>query len=222
MKKIYVFVLMMACVVSSMYAAGNRRGNSYRGSGGSYTHSVGGVVGNMFGASYKGFVFGVDGLALQADLAVKLQLSPTKDDIKIEDMEFKDSYNWSNYSFELNPNIVYQKEICPAGSSTFALYGGGGVSLGLIKSLNLASLGFGESNPVLGKFGLNGVIGVEFIWSHFVLSLDARPGYGLAFGSNKYEYRGGWFGEEVLEVEAKKNLCHFFDFGAAISLRYCF
>lgn len=220
MKKIYVFVLMMACVVSSMYAAGNRRGNSYRGSGGSYTHSVGGVVGNMFGASYKGFIFGVDGLALQADLAVKLQLSPTKYDIKIEDMEIKDSYNWSNYSFELNPNIVYQKELGSAGRSTFALYGGGGVSIGMMKSLKILS--FGESNPVLGKFGMNGVIGLEFIWSHFVLSLDARPGYGMAFGSNKYEFRGGIIGEEIIEVEAKKNLSHFFDFGATIGLRYCF
>ena len=99
MKKVFLFVLMFLCMAGSMDAAGyrgNNRGRSYghsrssfsrshRGGGrttggGSYTHRIGGMVGNMFGASYKGFIFGVDGLALQADLAVKLQLSPTKDE----------------------------------------------------------------------------------------------------------------------------------------------
>ena len=221
MKKISVFVLMMACVVSSMDAAGYRSRNRYRGSGDSYTHSVGGVVGNMFGASYKGFIFGVDGLALQADLAVKLQRSPAKADVKLSNIELHYSYYWSNYTFELNPNIVYQKELCSAGRSTFAMYGGGGVSLGMMKSLNLSSLGLGTSNPLYGKFGMNGIVGMEFIWSHFVLSLDARPGYGLAF-SSKYEYHGGLFGESVYKFDAKKNLSHFFDFGATIGLRYCF
>ena len=192
----------------------------------------------MFGVSYKGFIFGVEGLALQADLAAKLQLSPTKDDIKLKNVlteevaveeiqvadtyqELHDTYNWSNFTFELNPNIVYQKEIDTAGRSTFAIFGGGGVSLGLVKSLNLASFGFGESNPLLGKFGVNGIVGMEFIWSRFVLSLDARPGYGLAF-SSKYEYRGGLVGEEVFEVDADRNLRHFFDFGASIGFHYCF
>ena len=242
MKKVFLFVLMFLCMAGSMDAAGyrgNNRGRSYSHSrssfsrshrsggratgGGSYTHRIGGMVGNMFGASYKGFIFGVDGLALQADLAVKLQLSPTKDDIKLKNVltELHDTYNWSNFTFELNPNIVYQKEIDTAGRSTFAIFGGGGVSLGLIKSLNLASFGFGESNPLLGKFGVNGIVGVEFIWSRFVLSLDARPGYGLAF-SSKYEYRSGLVGEDVFEVDADRNLRHFFDFGASIGFHYCF
>ena len=257
MKKVFLFVLMFLCMAGSMEAAGyrgNNRGRSYSHSrssfsrshrgggratgGGSYTHRIGGLVGNMFGVSYKGFIFGVEGLALQADLAAKLQLSPTKDDIKLKNVlteevaveeiqvadtyqELHDTYNWSNFTFELNPNIVYQKEIDTAGRSTFAIFGGGGVSLGLIKSLNLASFGFGESNPLLGKFGVNGIVGVEFIWSRFVLSLDARPGYGLAF-SSKYEYRGGLVGEDVFEVDADRNLRHFFDFGASIGFHYCF
>ena len=257
MKKVFFFVLMFLCIAGSMDAAGyrgNNRGRSHsstrssfskshrgggRGAGGgSYTHRIGGMMGNMFGASYKGFIFGIDGLALQTDLAVKLQASPAKYDIKLKEpltgevemdgtqvavsyQEIHDSYNWSNFTFDLNPNIVYQKEIDTAGRSTFAIFGGGGVSLGLVKSLNLASLGFGESNPMLGKFGLNGIVGMEFIWSHFVLSLDARPGYGLAF-SNKYEYRGGLFGEDVYELKTERCLSHFFDFGASIGFHYCF
>lgn len=232
MKKVFFFVLMFLCVAGSMDAAGyrsNRRGRSHSsysrshtGGGDSYTHSVGGMVGNMFGASYKGFIFGVDGLALQADLAIKLQLSPTKDDIKLSmGPEIKDSYNWSNFTVELNPNIVYQKELGSAGSSTFAMFGGGGVSLGLMKSLNYASFGVGDSNPILGKCGVNGIMGMEFIWSHFVLSLDIRPGYGLAF-SDKYEFRDGILGEEVVKVDADRCLHHFFDFGASIGMRYCF
>ena len=214
-------MLMFLCLAGSMDAAGYRghnRGRSYgrnsRG-GGSYTHSIGGVVGNMFGASYKGFIFGVDGLALQADLAFKLQISPAKNDIKLPTgQEGHDSFNWTNYTFELNPNLVYQKELCSVGSSTFALYGGGGVSLGLMKSLNLASFGFGSKNQLFGKFGVNGIVGMEFIWSRFVLSLDARPGYGLAFNP-EYDYG-------IVKIKADRNLRHFFDFGASIGFRYCF
>ena len=88
-------------------------------------------------------------------------------------------------------------------------------------SQNSFGFGFGESNPLLGKFGVNGIVGMEFIWSRFVLSLDARPGYGLAF-SSKYEYRGGLVGEDVFEVDADRNLRHFFDFGASIGFHYCF
>lgn len=215
-------MLMFLCIAGSMDAAGYRghnRGRSYgrshRGGGGSYTHSVGGVVGNMFGASYKGFIFGVDGLALQADLAFKLQISPAKNDIKLPaGQEGHDSFKWTNYTFELNPNLVYQKELCSVGSSTFALYGGGGVSLGLMKSLNLASFGFGSKNQLFGKFGVNGIVGMEFIWSRFVLSMDARPGYGLAFNP-EYDYG-------IVKIKADRNLRHFFDFGASIGFRYCF
>jgi len=257
MKKVFLFVLMFLCIAGSADAAGYRGNNrgryhsnsrssysrSHRGGGrgargGSYTHSVGAMVGNMFGVSYKGFVFGVDGLALQTDLAVKLQLSPTKEDVKLPNVltekvaveeiqradtyqELHNSYNWSNFTFDLNPNIVYQKELGSAGRSTFAFFGGGGVSLGFVKSLNLSSFGFGEKNPMLGKFGVNGIVGMEFIWSRFVLSLDVRPGYGLAF-SSKYQYRGGLVGESVYEVDADRNLRHFFDFGASIGMRYCF
>lgn len=235
MKKVLLFVAMFLCIASSM-EAGHRSsyGSNHRSSGGdSYTHSIGGMIGNMFGVSYKGFIFGVEGLALQADLAVKLQLSPTKDDIRVlsthteevkvdETIEIHDSYNWRNYTFELNPNFVYQKELGSAGRSTFAMFGGGGVSLGFMKSLDLSSFGWGDSNPMLGKFGVNGIFGMEFIWSHFVLTLDARPGYGLAFGSKEYKFRGGDFGLEVLSVNADRNLRHFFDFGASIGMRYCF
>ena len=222
MKKVFVFVLMFLCIAGSLDAAGYRgkkRGRSHGAGGDSYTHSVGGMIGNMFGASYKGFIFGVDGLALQADLAVKLQLSPSLNDIKLSTgKEFHDKYNWSNFTFELNPNLVYQKELCSAGRSTFAMYGGGGVSLGLINTLRWQSFGL---EPSEGKFGVNGIVGMEFIWSHFVLSLDARPGYGLAF-SNKYAYLSGWWGAEMHEVEADRNHVHFFDFGASIGFRYCF
>ena len=257
MKKVFLFVLMFLCMAGSMDAAGyrgNNRGRNYSSSrssysksnrsrgrsagGDSYTHRIGGMAGNMFGVSYKGFVFGVDGLALQTDLAVKLQFSPAKNDVKLKEMlteevwisdiqiaptyqEKHDGFTWSNFTFELNPNIVYQKELGSAGRSTFALFGGGGVSLGFIQSLNLASFGAGDKNPFMGKFGVNGIVGMEFIWSRFVLSLDARPGYDLAF-SDKYAYRSGAMWTDSYEVKADRNFVHFFDFGASIGFHYCF
>lgn len=40
-----------------------------------YKHSIGGTVGSMYGVSYKGFILGVEHLALQGDLGVRLMLS---------------------------------------------------------------------------------------------------------------------------------------------------
>ena len=37
-----------------------------------YKNSIGGMVGSMYGVSYKGFVLGVEHLALQGDLGVRL------------------------------------------------------------------------------------------------------------------------------------------------------
>ena len=208
MKKTMIFALLFVCAAGSINAAGYRsRGRGSRGD--SYTHSVGGIVGNMFGASYKGFIFGVDGLALQADLAVKLQDSPCKSVIEWKEQNLKESFtgNIFNYTFELNPNLLYQKEVAQLGRNcSFAVYGGGGVSLGLIKEHIILSV---WSSP-MGKFGVNGMAGFEFIWPRLALSFDFRPGYGMIFDDTASK-----------DKEIKQDLTHFFDYGIAVGLRYC-
>ena len=150
-----------------------------------YTHSVGGVVGGMYGASYKGFIFGVDGLALQADLAVRLTEAATKDG------------SLGVYTFEANPNVVYQQPIKSWGFGSLDWYAGGGLSLGLMNSLSV-------TNNAMGKFGINALAGLEIDFSEQPLALgfDFRPGYGLGFNKD-------W------------NMS-FFDWALAASLRYRF
>ena len=116
-----------------------------------YTHSVGVTVGNMYGVSYKGFIFGVDGLALQADLGVKLsnmgkKITQTVKYDYQEDGKSQPGFPVTNtasvkydnsidyLTFELNPNIVYQMAIADFNFGKLSWYAGGGISLGLLKA----------------------------------------------------------------------------------------
>lgn len=131
-----------------------------------YKVSLGATVGTLYGASYKGFIFGVDGLALAADLGVNL-FAPAME-----------GGSFGAYTFELNPNVEYQGAITSFSAGNLSWFAGGGVSLGLMSPL--------EYNNVVGKFGVNAVGGVELGLNSvpLALSFDFRPGYGLQF--NKY------------------------------------
>lgn len=177
MKKIFS-ILAAVLVAGSMMAA-------------DYTHSFGANVGGMMGASYKGFIFGMDNLALQADLGVRLT-----------EAAFKEGSN-GVYTFEANPNILYQATIKDFSFGTLDWVAGGGVSLGLINAI-------GNTQEPDGKFGINAFGGLELCFSDAPLALgfDFRPGYGLGFGS---------FKDEDFRFNYHYN---FFDWSLGASLRY--
>lgn len=143
-----------------------------------YKYSVGGMVGSMYGVSYKGFVFGMDHLALEADLGVRLMSTAAGNGNYTGSM--------SMYTFELNPNVVYQNTIAEFDEGRVDWYAGGGLSLGLCGDLYpLRVDNYVYYSPVLGKFGLNAIAGAEVVFDAPVdLSLDFRPGYGVAFNDN--------------------------------------
>lgn len=170
---------------------------------------LGGVVGGMYGVSAK-YWFS-EKLALQGDLAVGLTQAAGS-------MRYKETYegqsytsdpvNFSNgmYDFTLNPNVLYHFEL----PENFKLYTGGGMSLGLLSNIeNTASEG------ILGKFGLNAVVGATYDLQSFplVFALDFRPGYGLGFTGNKSVP-----GEDY----SYSTTYNYFDWKLAFAVRYRF
>lgn len=103
------------------------------------------------------------------------------------------------YKFDLtiNPNVEYNV-ILP---QNFYLYMGGGINFGYANYPGLD----------LGKFGINAIIGAEYIFENVPISLalDFRPGYGLAFTDGPYYY--------YIELPS-----HDFDWKLALSARYYF
>ncbi|HBZ33740.1 MAG TPA: hypothetical protein DEO38_01430 [Bacteroidales bacterium] len=104
-----------------------------------YTHSVGGTIGTLYGFSYKG-LFG--NLAVEADLGVNLLgnipfTSVTKYDngekVKTKSSDIPSGFrNWFYFTFEANPNVMYQGMIKSWGWGSISWFAGGGVSFGFI------------------------------------------------------------------------------------------
>ena len=221
----------------------------------SYEHSLGVSVGNLFGVSYKGFFFGVEGLGMQIDLGCKLSnwgthysqnssweaggesgsettSYPLKDD--------KDPLSWNYFTFEVNPNIVYNLPIHSGSYGSLAFCAGGGISLGLLKAGvakndvyrdengNVKSFWWAISQTVDGpdgkepridnqfKFGINALVGLELDLAAvpLVVGFDFRPGYGMGYRSQKQDFKG--------VTETSKTITNFFDWTLAASLRYKF
>jgi len=125
-----------------------------------YTHSIGGITGFLYGASYKTFIIS-DKLALQADLGTKLNVR-----------------SWSFWSLDLNPNAMYEQQIAKVDGLYW--FAGGGISLGYMLSGRIYYSGFGY-----GRFGINAIGGVEYKFKFpLTLQADFRPGYGLLFRKN--------------------------------------
>lgn len=143
-----------------------------------YGHSIGGNIGSTYGVSYKGFVFPqVKGLALQTDLGIKLLAVP----VSVENWIGQTfTTSWSCYTFEFNPDILYQSLVAEFDEGRVDWYAGGGLSLGLMRDMAVT---YDEYDPTLGKFGVNAVAGVELLFDAVPvnLSFDFRPGYGIAF-----------------------------------------
>jgi hypothetical protein len=131
-------------------------------------HEIGAIVGGMNGASYK-YWFN-DNLALQADLAVGLTRGAWNSNGY--------SFNEGFYDFTINPNVLYHFGL-PAN---FKIYAGGGVNFGLLSDIENT-----HSEGILGKFGINGAVGVTYDIQSvpLVLAFDFRPGYGLGFWGEK-------------------------------------
>lgn len=195
MNKVFSSRLCLRLVVSLLTICSVAISNGYAAY---YTHSVGAVVGGMNGASYKGFILGRDGLALQTDLVVGL----TQAAGAMSYQGFSSTgHSHGLYSFEANPNVVYQQAIKEFSWGDLDWFVGGGASLGMAQFLSTMSSGV---DGTMGKFGFNAMAGLEIGFTEAPLSLgfDFRPGYGLAF---------------------KRDLAYnYFDWRLAVSLRYCF
>ena len=178
MKKITKSLLVGLFMLASVNAASAQN----------YKYGIGAVVGTMDGVSFKMFLS--ENLALQADLAYKYVVRTARAE------GFRLSYGL--HTFELNPNLVYQRNITSFGVGNLDWYAGGGVSLGYA----FMSL-WGQNSYGLGKFGVNGIGGVEFKFNFpLAVGFDFRPGYGLLFG--------------------KDDTGSYFDWAVALSARYCF
>lgn len=195
-----------------------------------YTHSIGGMVGSMYGVTYKGFIFGIDGLALQADLGVNLFSLAGKAEVKTDGVKnTSDIRNGAFFTFVANPNIVYQQNIASWNFGSLSWFAGGGISLGLMQQYgnmeikddngdwNTVSVSDWKNanngkDQIYGKFGINALAGLELGFSSvpLALGLDFRPGYGVGFRNQKVN---GVKTEQVV---------NFFDWSLAASLRYCF
>ena len=129
---------------------------------------LGAIVGGLNGASAKFWLD--DASAIQADLAVGLTQAAAQ------------GGSFSMWDFTLNPNYMYHFGLAEG----FDLYAGGGVNIGMA-----SPLGWG-GNYLSGKFGINGVVGVDYFISGapIVLALDFRPGYGMLFAD---QYQGSFF-----------------------------
>ena len=172
-KKLIVATMLMALVAGA--------------SAQNYNASIGGTVGSMYGVTFKGFFLPVDGLGLVADLGVNLFEPVGK------------GGGWGTaYTFELNPNILYQGEIASWGWGDLAWFAGGGLSLGLLNGIDA------PAQACIGKFGVNSLGGAEIALSSVPLafSADFRPGYGLGFSKN--------------------TTASFFDWKVVASVRYIF
>ena len=154
-----------------------------------YEHSVGGTVGSIYGVSYKGFFVPVGdngSIGLIGDLGVHL-IATAGPRYKIESVEpeiYSSTYTF--FTFELNPNAVYQSVISEFDTGRVDWFAGIGTSVGLASY-------FDTRNGVAGKFGTNVIGGAEVVFDAPVnLSLDFRPGYGLWFNRNYHMSYFDW------------------------------
>ena len=226
MKKILVSLLSAMVCLASAFSA-------------NYHHSVGGTVGTDYGFRYKGFFGGTSGLGIQADLMVRISnmgknwTNHSRYNGNTTTTKVKNGWNMAYWTFEASPDIFYQGAIKSWGWGSIDWFAGGGMSLGMMKTLDWGSVvrdvfgsygydydydwDYGEyqdgyRDKVNGKFGVNAMLGVEISFAKIPLavSTEFRPGYGLLFGTNK------------IGNATQVNWMSFFDWGLSASVRYCF
>lgn len=182
-------------------------------------HEIGGIVGGLNGVSYKYWFNGT--MAIQADLAVGLTQAATK------------GFSYGMWDFTINPNFLYHWQlpanfkIYTGGGINFGMasgigayaaagyggYGGYGDWTDWLDYLapkrapaayDPYEYGYGYGSAIMGKFGINAVVGAAYhiAQAPVVLAVDFRPGYGLGF--------------------TKYSTAHFFDWKLALAVRYAF
>jgi hypothetical protein len=161
-----------------------------------YKGSIGGVIGTIEGVSFKAFLS--PKIAFHADFGYKFGYFP---------IFAKGYYGSSRISdIELNPNLLFQKNIQEWKVGRLDWYAGAGLSIGYAfwgSSLYYGYYGYLSSSRT-GKFGINLDGGVEFSFKKIPLALSAdfRPGYGLIFRPQVHT--------------------SYFDWSITVSARYCF
>ncbi|MCM1034341.1 MAG: hypothetical protein NC038_02150 [Paludibacter sp.] len=157
----------------------------------SYQHSLGVAVGSFDGVSYKRFL--TDKWAVQADLGFRMLA--TQGSLRLDGYRMgTEAFNY--WTFEANPNMVYQSLIDGWDWGGLSWFAGGGVSLGLAQGY--------AGTSTYGKWGLNGIVGLELGLDDapLTIGLDFRPGYGMLFGNGF--------------------VANMFDWALAITVRYTF
>lgn len=104
---------------------------------GEYTHSIGGTVGTLYGVSYKALLSNV---AIEVDFGVNLlgaipYTTVTKyeggEKVKMKSSDIPSGYrNYFYFTFEANPNVMYQGLAKSWGWGSISWYAGGGASFG--------------------------------------------------------------------------------------------
>ncbi len=168
-----------------------------------YKHSIGGIVGTIYGTSYKTFFS--DHFALQADLGFGLHVNPGA--AYVDGVYYGSSRNEGYWNFRVNPNLMYQAPIAQPESGVFSYFVGGGVQLGV-------ALEYRSPVP-MGCAGANAIAGIEWAFNRIplVLSADFRPGYSCTFAN----VNTGTYWTKLSTVSL-----HMFDWAIGLSARYYF
>ena len=100
-----------------------------------------------------------------------IQISAVVEGGKTVNLVLYQSYD-NETNFTINPNIAYHFAL----PHDIQLYAGGGVNFGLVSDLNNTA-----PEGIMGKFGINALIGAAYQYDKWIFALDFKPGYGHAF-----------------------------------------
>lgn len=239
-----------------------------------YKHSIGANVGSFYGLTYKGFI--TENLAIVADLGCNLgnygtyhtttQKAGSNDTEtthwgssypaegeKVTDNVYKMKQKYSNdyFTFELNPNLVYQMKITEFGAGSLSWFAGAGISIGMLKSGSTNPDAYMDENgnkknfwwamsqreevptedgtgtekedmiPLQGKFGINAIGGVEFKLASLPLAFSLDFRPGYGLSFRSDETETYSMTQERETVKVHTT-DNFFDWKLVAAVRYCF
>lgn len=261
MKKVFLLINVLVFATCALFAQ-------------DYKNSFGIVAGNFNGLSFKTFI--KEEFAVQVDLGFGIMATTgsytskiTKernskgndyygdyyggdyyyDDDSYEETKETIKANYSLWTFEINSNVIWQKNIASKEWCNISAVLGGGISfgyaqptgvyellswkdtdgrelLGISDELQKGDVMYDGNNKHFGKFGINAMLGIELALkdSPITLGFDFRPGYGLMFTGHDKEYKQRQKRFEKLGYEYSENLpvFNFFDWSISASIRYTF
>ena len=169
-----------------------------------YKVSVGGVISPVISVGVSCKTFFGENVAFQIDLLVK----------DISTVYLKENRNMPNMlsygAFEQNVNLMYQKKAKDLKKVELFWFVGGGGSVGYAKKID----------HTYGKFGVNVITGLEFVFKKVPLSIqiDLRPGYGVL---SYYHYSDN-YADAPMSHYPKSSTLHHFDWLTGFTFRYAF